>query len=62
MKSYIIKPNSGHPYVNIRHDLPHQEAGIPSPAQRGEILLAVQHNSGQVTDLSFTTEEVKEVK
>lgn len=62
MKHYIIKPNSGHPYINIRTDVPHKEMGNASPARRGEVLLAVQHNSGLVTDLSFKANEVEEVK
>ncbi|MEO6522188.1 MAG: hypothetical protein ABIN91_10955 [Mucilaginibacter sp.] len=62
MKNYTIIPNSGHPYTNIREGLMHPEIGIPSPAQRGEILLRVLHTNGRETPLPFYKHEIQEVK
>jgi hypothetical protein len=62
MKSYKIKPDSGHPYTHIRTDVAHKKSCKPSSGRRGDIVLDVLQNSGKVTDLSFYNEEIEEVK
>jgi hypothetical protein len=56
MKAYTIKPNSGHPYINIQVNAIHQQAGTPS------IMLNVLHNNGVRTALPFYNNEIQEAK
>lgn len=63
MRKFMIKPDGGQPYDCIRLDIPHAESATPiTPARPGDIMLDVVHNSGQVTELPFTYNQIEEVK
>lgn len=62
MKKFKIKPDSGHPYINIRLDAIHQESSQPLDGRKGDMLLNVLHNNGTRTDLAFYNYQIEEVK